>query len=123
MYLYASSFFSLNILFKIPRKNFGAFTTTIFIFVPPLYFFTIMQTPAPIRQIPSKVIRMYLGMVYARNNPVPIAIKKYPALQFECLRQHFRLLITPSTSSLLSLYSFCRIWLPKHFAPFLSCIF
>ena len=99
-------------LFKIPLKNLGAFTTTTFT-KNPSYFFKVIQTPAPTRHKPSKVIRTYLGMEYARKNPAPIAIKKYPAAQFECLQQHrFRFLNIQITRLLISLYSHPQIWLP-----------
>jgi hypothetical protein len=95
----------LKILFSIPLKNLGALTTTTFTKNPSSYFFKVIQTPAPIRHSPSKVIRTYLGMEYARKSPAPIAIKKYPAAQFGRLQQHFRFLNIQITRLLISLYS------------------
>lgn len=75
---YSASFLILKKLLRIPRKNFGAFTTTIFITFTPFYFFTRKQVPAPIRHRPSMVIKRYLGIAYAKNNPTPMAIKNSP---------------------------------------------
>lgn len=103
---YASSFFILKIVLKIPLSSLGALTTTIFKeALPPLYLFTIIQTPAPIKHNPSRVIRIYLGIIYARNNPAPTAIKKNPTPLLDLLQQHLFLLITPITHPLITVYS------------------
>ena len=90
--VHSVSVFILKILLSIPRNNLGALTTTIFKPVTPfLQFLKIKQIPAPIIPRPSKVISKYLGRTYARNNPVPNAIKKYPGA-LDLILQHFRFL-------------------------------
>ncbi len=95
-------------LFKIPLKSFGAFTTTIFITSTPFYFFTIKQTPALIKTNPSKVIKRYLGIAYARNNPTPMAIRNSPA-PLKLLWQQHLLFFNIQTTNPFVFSIFCGI--------------
>lgn len=70
-----------------------------------IHFLIMQQTPDATRTSPSKVIRRYLGITYAKNKPDPRAIKKYPGTLVRLRQQHFRFPNILTTLLLFSVYS------------------
>jgi len=114
IYVYSQSVsvFILNRLFKIPFRNLGAFTTTIFIYISPfLYFFMTQQNPNAINPIPRATMSIYLGIAYAIRSPAPTAIRYRPAPYRQFLQQHLFFLNIITTNPLFSVYSAMAFWL------------